>query len=242
MERRWGSPDAATAAIRLAVRTSLADLADRLACSGPDGRDLVLVACSGGADSLALAAALAFEAPAAGCRAGAVVVDHALQPGSAEVADARPPRGSASLGLDPVEVVTVEVSATGGRAGGCRPRGPLPALDEVADRHDAVAVLLGHTLDDQAEQVLLGLTRGAGARSLSGMPATRGRFRRPLLGVRREQCRESLRAPGPDLVGRPDERGPGLHPGPGPAGPGRPRARPRAGGGGGTGAHGIPAA
>ena len=70
------------------------------------------------------------------------------------------------------------------------------ALDEAADRHEAVAVLLGHTLDDQAEQVLLGLTRGAGARSLSGMPATRGRFRRPLLGVRREQCRASVRTQG----------------------------------------------
>jgi len=70
------------------------------------------------------------------------------------------------------------------------------ALDPTADRHGAVAVLLGHTLDDQAEQVLLGLTRGAGARSLSGMPATRGRFRRPLLGVSRDQCRESVRAQG----------------------------------------------
>ena len=60
------------------------------------------------------------------------------------------------------------------------------ALDAAADRHGAVAVLLGHTLDDQAEQVLLGLTRGAGARSLSGMPAARGRFRRPLLGVSRD--------------------------------------------------------
>ena len=55
-------------------------------------------------------------------------------------------------------------------------------------------MLLGHTLDDQAEQVLLGLTRGSGARSLAGMPAARGRFRRPLLGVAREQCRASCAA------------------------------------------------
>ncbi len=57
-------------------------------------------------------------------------------------------------------------------------------------------MLLGHTLDDQAEQVLIGLTRGAGARSLSGMPSARGRFRRPLLGVGRAQCRESALAQG----------------------------------------------
>ena len=63
------------------------------------------------------------------------------------------------------------------------------ALDAAAERHGARLVLLGHTLDDQAEQVLLGLTRGAGARSLAGMPRARDRFRRPLLGVTRAQTR-----------------------------------------------------
>ena len=186
MERRWGSPDAATAAVRLAVRGSLADVVPG---------DLVLVACSGGADSLALAAAAAFEAPAAGCRAGAVVVDHGLQPGSAHVA-ARAAQQLRALGLDPVEVLTIEVTASGEGLEAAAREARYAALDEAADRHQAVAVLLGHTLDDQAEQVLLGLTRGAGARSLSGMPATRGRFRRPLLGVSREQCRASVRAQG----------------------------------------------
>ncbi|HYN68521.1 MAG TPA: tRNA lysidine(34) synthetase TilS [Ornithinibacter sp.] len=186
MERRWGSPDAATAAVRHAVRAALADL-------GP--HDLVLVACSGGADSLALAAATAFEAPAAGWRAGAVVVDHALQPGSAQVA-ADAARGLRALGLDPVDVVTVEVTASGEGLEAAARSARHAALAAAADRHGALAVLLGHTLDDQAEQVLLGLTRGAGARSLSGMPAARGRLRRPLLGVTRAQCRESVRAQG----------------------------------------------
>ena len=186
MTRPWGSPDAATAAIRAAVRSALADLLPG---------DRVLVACSGGADSLALSAALAFEATSAGRRAGAVVVDHALQPGSAQVA-AEAAHRLRALGLDPVDVVAVEVTTTGDGLEAAAREARYTALDAAADRHGAVAVLLGHTLDDQAEQVLLGLTRGAGARSLAGMPSARGRFRRPLLGVRREQCRESLRAQG----------------------------------------------
>ncbi len=186
MERRWGSPDAATAAVRHAVRASLADL-------GPG--DLVLAACSGGADSLALAAALAFEAPGAGLRAGAVVVDHDLQPGSARVA-ADAAGCLHALGLDPVDVVTVEVESTGDGLEAAARSARYAALEAAADRHGALTVLLGHTLDDQAEQVLLGLTRGSGARSLSGMPSARGRFRRPLLGVSREQCRASVAAQG----------------------------------------------
>ncbi len=196
VSRPWGRPDAATAAIRLAVRTCLAELAD-LAADARGPSDLVLVACSGGADSMALAAATAFEATAAGCRAGAVVVDHALQPGSALVA-ADAARRLRDLGLEPVEVLTVEVTASGEGLEAAAREARYAALDEAADRHGAVAVLLGHTLDDQAEQVLLGLTRGAGARSLSGMPASRGRFRRPLLGVSRQQGRESVRAQGLD--------------------------------------------
>ena len=184
MERAWGSPDAATAAVRHAVRTSLADLVPG---------NLVLVACSGGADSLALAAATAFEAPSSGLRAGAVVVDHGLQPGSAQVALATGEtlRG---LGLDPVDLVAVDVAATGAGPESAARDARYAALDAAADRHGADAVLLGHTLDDQAEQVLLGLTRGSGARSLSGMPGARGRFRRPLLAVSRAQCRASASA------------------------------------------------
>jgi tRNA(Ile)-lysidine synthase len=93
-------------------------------------------------------------------------------------------------------VVTVEVTAAGEGLEAAARSARYAALDAAADRHGATTVLLGHTLDDQAEQVLLGLTRGAGARSLSGMPAARGRFRRPLLEVTRAQCRESARAQG----------------------------------------------
>jgi tRNA(Ile)-lysidine synthase len=143
---------------------------------------MVLVACSGGADSLALAAAVAFEAARAGRRAGLVTVDHGLQPGSAEQARRVAVLGF-ELGFDPVEVVRVEVGATGGPEAAAR-TARYAALAAVADALDA-RVLLGHTLDDQAETVLLGLGRGSGPRSLAGMRVVDGRYVRPLLGVRR---------------------------------------------------------
>ena len=152
-----------------------------LACLAPG--DLVLVACSGGQDSLALAAALAFVAPRAGLRAGAVTVDHGLQAGSAEraAAVALTLRG---LGLDPVRTATVAVAGPGGLEAAAR-AARYAALEETAADVGAAAVLLGHTLDDQAETVLLGLARGSGPRSLAGMAPRRGLFARPLLGVRR---------------------------------------------------------
>ena len=77
-------PDPAVAAVRYAVRQAIRPLSG--ASPGSGRPPLVLVACSGGADSLALASGLAFEAPRAGLRAGAVVVDHGLQTESAAVA------------------------------------------------------------------------------------------------------------------------------------------------------------
>lgn len=184
---RWDMArvDAALSRARAAVRETLAGL--------PEG-SLVLVACSGGADSLALAAALAYEAPrvgrsvrsaAYGVRAGAVIVDHGLQQGSDDVA-ARAAEQCRRLGLDPVLVRRVEVDDDAGAGLEAAARDArYAALDEAATETGAALVLLGHTLDDQAEQVLLGLARGAGARSLAGMPAARGRYRRPFLALRR---------------------------------------------------------
>jgi tRNA(Ile)-lysidine synthase len=170
-------PGPAVAEVRSAVRACLGDLA---------ADDLVMVACSGGADSLAVAAAAAFVAPRLGLRAGGVTVDHGLQAGS----DARAAQVAAllgQLGLDPVRNVAVTVASPGSGAG---PEADARvaryrALDEAASQCRAAAVLLGHTLDDQAETVLLGLARGSGGRSLAGMPARRGPYRRPLLAVRR---------------------------------------------------------
>jgi len=164
---------------------------------------LVLVAVSGGADSMALAAATAFEAARMGLRAGAVTVDHGLQQGSTARAVEVAGRLRA-LGLDPVDALGVRVgrgwaAAHGG--GGTRQGGGGPeaaardaryaALDSAAERHGARVILLGHTRDDQAETVLLGLARGSGPRSLSGMAAATGRYRRPFLDLDRSTTRQA---------------------------------------------------
>lgn len=150
---------------------------------------LVLVALSGGADSLALAAATAFEAPRAGLSAGAVIVDHGLQDASADIAAAASSIAR-ELGLDPVLVRRVDVAGKGGPEASAR-EARYAALDAAAIETDAALVLLGHTLDDQAETVLLGLARGSGAASLAGMPARTGRYARPLLGIRRATTRQA---------------------------------------------------
>ncbi|HEX6472751.1 MAG TPA: tRNA lysidine(34) synthetase TilS [Streptosporangiaceae bacterium] len=180
-------PDPAVAAVRTAVRRALGEVE-------PGGR--VLVACSGGADSLALAAALAFEAARSGHRAGGVTVDHGLQEGSADRA-AEVAGLLRGLGLDPAEPVAVKVDERGGLEAAARDA-RYAALLETATRLGAPAVLLGHTMDDQAETVLLGLARGSGARSLAGMPRAfdRGavRFLRPLLDLGRATTRRACAA------------------------------------------------
>ncbi len=178
-------PDPAVAAVRSAVRASLSDLTGPTA--GHDAEPLVLVATSGGADSTALASAVAFEAARAGVRAGAVTVDHALQQDSAAVAAAAAATATA-LRLAPVVVEAVVVGERGGVEAAAR-EARYDALSAAAHRLGAVAVFLGHTRDDQAETVLLGLARGAGARSLRGMRAVDGLWRRPLLTISREQTR-----------------------------------------------------
>jgi tRNA(Ile)-lysidine synthase len=177
--------DAAVAAVRGAVRAALSEL--------PPG-GLVLAAVSGGPDSMALAAAVAAEAPRAGVRGGAVTVDHGLQDGSAERA-AIVASACKELGLDPVEIETVNVDGRGGPEAAAR-TARYAALEAAADRLGAVAIGVAHTLDDQAETVLLGLARGSGARSLAGMPSRRGRLIRPLLGLRRDTTVRACRALG----------------------------------------------
>ena len=179
----------AIADVRRAVRLVLSGMPDahatdgELSVSDAGARPLVLVALSGGADSLALAAATAFEAPRAGMQAGAIIIDPGLQPGSAD-ASARAASQARELGLDPVLVRTVTVGTVGGPEAAAR-SARYAALELVALEHGALAILLGHTLDDQAETVLLGLARGSGTTSLSGMASSAGLYRRPVLGIPR---------------------------------------------------------
>src|SRR5690606_13525676 len=114
----------------------------------------------------------AFVAPRLGLRAGLVTVDHGLQPGSAQRA-AEVAGWGERIGLDPVQVATVSVAGRPGGPEAAAREARYQALVEVARRHDAAAVLLGHTRDDQAETVLLALARGSGPRGLAGMPVRR---------------------------------------------------------------------
>jgi tRNA(Ile)-lysidine synthase len=158
----------AVADVRRAVRSSL------------PAEGLILVALSGGPDSSALLSAALFEAPG---RVGAVIVDHQLQGGSDAVAE-RARQQAETRGAVVSRVVRVTVAGEGSPEAAAR-AARYDALSSVAAELGAVAVLLGHTLDDQAETVLLGLARGSGSGSLQGMAPVAGIYRRPLLGIRR---------------------------------------------------------
>ena len=172
--------------VRRAIRQSLEKLGIR-----PDS--LVLVACSGGPDSLALASAMAFEAPRLGLRAGAVIVDHGLQSGSDQVAQDASNR-CVELGLEPVVVKKVSVIETGNGLEAAARDVRYAALEKARVELGAELIATGHSLEDQAETVLLGLARGSGLRSISGMPVfdPERKLLRPLLEIRREVLHQSL--------------------------------------------------
>jgi len=176
----------AVAAVRRAVRRDLADL---------EPGDTVVVACSGGADSLALLAATVFEGHKLALRVIGATVDHGLQDGSAERADGLVAQ-MAGLGAD--ETVTARVQVDGGGLGpeAAARQARYAVLDQIGERFGAAAVLLGHTRDDQAETVLLGLTRGSGGRSIAGMRRRFDRYRRPLLDVCRADTVAACEAEG----------------------------------------------
>ncbi|WEV72014.1 tRNA lysidine(34) synthetase TilS [Bifidobacterium sp. ESL0790] len=184
-----------------AVRASLAALSitsqgERFRRHGEHEPDadapLVLVACSGGRDSMALAALSHIVCASLGVRCGAVVVDHQLQEGSAKAA-ADAAQRCHGLGLEPVEVRTVDIDVQShghGEEAAARDA-RYEAIIEVARETGASVVFLAHTQDDQAETVLIGLAKSSGIDAIAGMPPTFTRdgvrFARPLLDVTREE-------------------------------------------------------
>ena len=165
----------AVPAVRNAVRTWLENY---------EAGDTVLVAVSGGADSLALAHALSIEAKEFVITVIGVTVDHQLQEQSGTQAE-KVKEQLKNFGLDCI-VRKVNVDLKNGLEASAR-KARYEALQEVANEQRAVAVFLGHTRDDQAETVLLGLARGSGTRSLSGMAHHNGLYLRPLLEITRVQ-------------------------------------------------------
>ncbi len=180
-------PHPAVAACRRQVRATLSDI-------GLDPGSTVVIAVSGGADSLALAAAVAFEAPKMRIRTVAVIVDHQLQDGSADVA-LRAAEQCRDLGVDRADVRTVEVTAAGDGPESAARTARYAALEDAAASYDAGAVLLGHTRDDQAETVLLALARGSGPRALTGMARFAPSWPRSDEGASRGRSESDLETP-----------------------------------------------
>lgn len=151
---------------------------------------LVLVACSGGRDSMALAAVSHIVCTSMGVRCGAVIVDHGLQAGSERVASEAADRCRA-LGLGPVIVRNTTVQARGEGLEAAARQARYNELCTAARESGAIAVLLAHTMDDQAETVLIGLLRSRGVDALAGMPQVFTRsgvtFARPLLTLTRDE-------------------------------------------------------
>lgn len=174
--------------INLALRSALiANLADL------EPGDHIGVGVSGGADSVALLKAAIHVANEKSLTVTALIIDHQLQDQSSQVAN-QTQELAKTLGAHSVEVIAVEVS-TGPGSGGIEAaarNARRDAFEEYAAKHNLKAVLLGHTLEDQAETVLLGLARGSGARSLSGMREIEGIYRRPFLKLARALVRETV--------------------------------------------------
>jgi tRNA(Ile)-lysidine synthase len=171
--------------IRLAVRNCLT--------SNTKPRQKLLIAVSGGADSLALAAACEFEAKKLGLKIAAAVIDHSLQNNSDKVA-AQTAKTLAALGFEEVVVKKIAVGKAGGPEAAAR-TARYTALETLRQKTKSHFIVLGHTSSDQAETVLLGLVRGSGSKSLSGMSAKTGLLLRPLLGIERSTteafCKDS---------------------------------------------------
>ena len=147
-----------------------------------DSAQPVLFGCSGGADSMALAVALFMES--SNTKVIPIVIDHGLQEGSAQITSQTIERLK-QIGFTQVESARAQVTMTDGLEASAR-RARYQLFNQFIETYQPKYFLLAHTLNDQAENVLLGLARGSGARSLSGMAVENNIFVRPLLKISRE--------------------------------------------------------
>jgi tRNA(Ile)-lysidine synthase len=170
--------------LRSALLANLADL---------EPGDQIAVGLSGGGDSVALLKAAVHVGNEKSFVVTAIIIDHQLQADSGAVAE-QAAQIAKDLGTSKVEIVKVQV-ATGSGSGGLEAaarNARRDVFESYASVNNVKAVLLGHTLEDQAETVLLGLARGSGARSLSGMRAIDGIYRRPFLNLTRDLVRSTV--------------------------------------------------
>ena len=178
----------ATVAIRNAVKPFL------LECEAGDN---IIVAVSGGADSLALAYAILKEATPLALSVIAVTIDHQLQENSSAQAK-KVQTQLKELGYEKVIIEKVVVDTKPGVEAGAR-NARYQALNSISEKEKAAKIFLGHTRDDQAETVLLGLARGSGTRSLSGMAVANGKYIRPLLSITRDETEKACEEIGIDF-------------------------------------------
>ena len=160
-----------------------------------DPGDLVLVGCSGGADSLALVWTTSVVGKRLELKTGVVIVDHQLISESNDVAQ-NAKKQCEQLGIEKVIIKKVVVNQTNEGLEAAARIARYEAFENVLHETNAKVILLAHTQDDQAETVLMRLTRGSGAKSLSGMSAISGKYLRPFLHLRKKIVHDSL-----DLIG-----------------------------------------
>ncbi len=157
--------------------------------------DNILVACSGGADSLALAWTSQVVAKRLGLNLICVIIDHQLIKESAQVALEAKIKCE-NFGIEKVVIKQIEVKENKEGLEAAARKARYEAFEQLAIEFDANAVLLAHTQDDQAETMLMRLTRGSGAKSLSAMKEVSGKYLRPFLHIRKFELVNALEKEG----------------------------------------------
>ena len=157
--------------------------------------DNILVACSGGADSLALAWTSQVVAKRLGLNLICVIIDHQLIKESAQVALEAKIKCE-NFGIEKVVIKQIEVKENKEGLEAAARKARYEAFEQLTIEFDAKAVLLAHTQDDQAETMLMRLTRGSGAKSLSAMKEVSGKYLRPFLHIRKFELVNALEKEG----------------------------------------------